>query len=133
MVYTRRFLFYIKYDLHPFDRDECINEEKRFDVFLSFSSDDKEHEKALKDYLKLRGYRICDYLKDFIIGENIFDDVENAIICSKRTVYVVTRNFIESKFCMFKFGMAVNVDMLANRKRLIIIMTILRTMICLRN
>ena len=66
---------------------------------------------------------VADYLhKYFMIGENIFDNMGNAIVRSKRTVCVVTRNFIQSKFCMFEFGMAVNVDMLANRKRLIVIM-----------
>ena len=122
VAYKKRFWFYLKYDLHPFDNDECVNEDKRFDVFLSFSSEDEELVKDLKDELNDQGYRICDHVRDFIIGQMIFDNMGYAILYSKRTICYVTRNFIESNFCKFEFDMAVNMDMQTNKKRLIVIM-----------
>ena len=45
-----------------------------------------------------------------------------AIVYSKRTLCIITTNFVENNFCKFKFDMSLHVDMASNRKRLVVIM-----------
>ena len=67
-----------------------------YDVFLSFSSDD--HSPSGLDVLnrlEAAGYRVCYHLRDFVAGLTIEANVVQAVQSSKRTICLLTRNFIQ--------------------------------------
>ena len=96
IVYRLRVKLYTKWKFHPFDRDECLREDMDYDVFLSCSSDDNlPHGNRIRELLEQQGYRVCYPPRDFIAGDSISDNIYNAVVRSKRTVCLLTSNFIQ--------------------------------------
>jgi protein toll len=77
-----------------------------FDVFLSGSKDDDtEHLLPLFERLESRGYRVCYHVRDFVPGELVTTNIGNAVEKSKRTVCLLTENFIRrSAINMYYFS-----------------------------
>jgi len=95
VVFRLRVRVYTRWKLHPFDRDECVGEDMDFDVFLSCSSDDNlPHANEIRQRLEERAYRVCYPPRDFLAGDTICDNIYRAIVTSKRTVCVLTENFV---------------------------------------
>jgi len=96
VVYLLRVRLYKRWKFHPFDRDECIGEDMDYDVFLCCSSDDNSsHGLRLLQLMESKGYRVCYHLRDFIAGGLIMDNIHQSIVRSKRTVCLLSRNFIQ--------------------------------------
>ena len=67
VVYRLRVKLYARWKFHPFDRDECLDEDMGFDVFLSCHSDDNlPHGNDIRVQLEQRGYRVC-YLPEIFL------------------------------------------------------------------
>ena len=96
VVYRLRVKLYTRWKFHPFDRDECPGENMDYDVFLSCSSNDNlPHGNRIRQQLEQRGYRVCYPPRDFLGGGTIFDNIYNAVVRSKRTVCLLTSNFLQ--------------------------------------
>ena len=108
---------YIK--LHPFDKDECENEDMEFDVFLSCANDDRGFGRPLLAYMEEQGYKVCYHERDFLPGTPIFENIENAITRSKRVVCLVSNHFIKSGYCMAEFSISHNRDVQMRKNRLV--------------
>jgi len=94
VVHRLRVKLYTRWNFHPFDRDECRGEVMDYDVFLCCSSEDDESvSRAVLDRLEANGYRVCYHYRDFMPGL-ILDNIEAAVKRSKRTVCLLTANFI---------------------------------------
>lgn len=94
-IYRFRFLLFVRWKFHPFDRDECEGEDMEYDVFLSAcSEDERDHVNRIIDSLESLGYSVCYHTRDFNAGETIENNMRRAVERSKRTVCVVTDNFI---------------------------------------
>jgi len=95
LVYRLRFRLYLKWKFHPFDRDECIGEDLDYDVFLSCSSeDDDPHGLRILSHIELKGYRVCYHERDFLPGQLITENMVHGTERSKRTVCLVSNNFV---------------------------------------
>jgi len=95
-VYRLRVRLYRRWRFHPFDRDECVGEDMDYDVFLCCSSaDHREHGLRILEVIEAYGYRVCFHERDFLPGQLITDNVGQSIERSKRTVCVVTNNFLQ--------------------------------------
>ena len=96
IVYRLRVKLYTRWKFHPFDRDECPGEDMDYDVFLSCSSDDNlPHGNGIRQQLEQRGYRVCYPPRDFVAGVSIHENIYNAVVRSKRTVCLLTSNFLQ--------------------------------------
>jgi TIR domain len=94
-LYRVRVQLYMKWNIHPFDQDECIGEDMEYDVFLSSSSQDYEtHTRNILDELESRGFKVCFHERDFHGGESIEVNMCRAIERSKRTLCLVSENFL---------------------------------------
>ena len=109
---------YVK--LHPFDRDECIGEDVDYDAFLSCSS--KDIELGILQLLEKEGCKVCYHENDFTPGGTISENIINAIAKSKRTICVLTRNFIESGWCMEEFRQSHYRDLEKKKTRLVVVL-----------
>ena len=51
-------------------------------------------------------FRLCFHERDFMPGATIEENVLKAIECSRKTIVVLSRNFLQSKWCEFELQMA---------------------------
>ena len=94
-VYCLRIRLFKRWKFHPFDRDECVGEDMDYDVFLCCSSeDDTPHGLRILELMESKGYRVCYHERDFLPGERVTDNMIQSIIRSKRTVCLLSRNFL---------------------------------------
>ncbi|XP_063446892.1 toll-like receptor 13 [Mytilus trossulus] len=79
-----------------------------FEAFISYS--DEEQDFLFKDVIpnleQKESLKICVHQRDFLPGEDITQNITNAIHESKKTVCIITRSFLDSYYCMFEFNMA---------------------------
>jgi len=86
----------ITWKFHPLGRDECLGEDMDYDVFISCSSNDNlPHGNDIRERLEQCGYRVCYPPRDFVAGELIFVNIDNAVARSKRTVCLLTPHFLQ--------------------------------------
>jgi len=94
-VYRLRVRLYRRWKFHPFDRDECVGEDMDYDVFLCCSAqDDRPHGRRILERIEANGYRVCYHERDFRPGQLITDNMGHAIERSKRTVCLISSNFL---------------------------------------
>ena len=106
-----RLKLYTRWKFHPFDRDECPGEDMDYDVFLCCSSlDDQTSGGRILDSMEASGYRVCYHERDFMPGL-IVDNISASVTRSKRTICLLTSNFIQrfanvsffNVFCLLLF------------------------------
>jgi len=96
-----RVKLYTRWKFHPFDRDECPGEDMDYDVFLCCSSLDEEPTgNRILDSIEANGYRVCYHERDFMPGL-IVDNIVASVTRSKRTVCLLTNNFIQRSANVF--------------------------------
>ena len=121
-TYKYRHWLFIKYDLHPFEIDECVGESVDYDLFLSYANEDEQFveqfvNKLENDHL----FIVCYHRRDFCAGVPSLENMERAVTRSKRTVCYLTANYLKSEWCMWEFMMALNLDLEYKRHRLIVV------------
>jgi len=96
VVYRLRVRLYKRFKFHPFNRDECVGEDMDFDVYLCCSSEDHNpHGLHILEMIESRGYRDCYHLRDFLAGGAITENMIQSVVRSKRTVCLVSNNFLQ--------------------------------------
>eukprot|EP00061_Rhincodon_typus_P018186 g47253.t1 len=84
----------------------------KFDAYLCFSSNDIEWvTNSLLQYLdsqfnEKNKFQICFEDRDFIPGEDHITNIRDAIWSSKKTVCIVTRQFLKDGWCVEAFNIA---------------------------
>jgi len=95
VIFKLRVKFYRRWKFHPFDRDECVGEDMDYDVFLCSSSEDHNpHALRILGEMEGNGYRVCYHERDFLPGQLITDNMGHGIERSKRTVCLISENFL---------------------------------------
>ncbi len=116
-----RVWLYAKTQWHPFDLDECIGENKAYDVFISYAEEDQVWVMDLIDRLEAEGYKTLFHKRDFLPGMPTTENVGKAVMDSKRTVCVLTPDFVKSAMCNWEFVSVLNNDLLDNKRRLVLL------------
>ncbi len=85
-------------------------EERKYDVFIAYNLEDIGF---VKDELLNRlenaaepPFKICIHHRDFEVGDWITNNIMKAVAASKRTIIVLSQNFINSQWCRFEFAQA---------------------------
>lgn len=112
-------LFYRANDCDKTERD------KLFDAFISYSSKDEAFVSEELAPLLEHGdpsYKLCLHYRDFPVGAYIADTIVQAVESSRRTIMVLSENFIKSEWCRFEFKSAHHQVLRDRRRRLIVIL-----------
>ena len=95
IIYRLRVKLYTRWKFHPFDRDECLGDDMEYDVFFCCSSMDHDpHALRIVQTIESKGYRVCYHERDFLPGQLITESISRAIERSKRTICLLSRNFL---------------------------------------
>ena len=119
---TFRFKIFKYTKIHLFDRDECEGENMDYDVFLSRSSEDEEFAEELIALLEREGYTVCYPDRDFMPGSIINDNIVQSIYKCKRVMCLLTKDFVQSNYCMEEFRIARLRDLEMGKKRTILLL-----------
>ncbi|XP_045499162.1 toll-like receptor Tollo [Colias croceus] len=112
-------LFYKASDV---DRDD---KEKLYDAFVSYSSKDEAWVTEKLAPVLERGdpaYKLYLHYRDFPVGGYVADNIIQAVESSRRTIMVLSENFIKSEWCRFEFKSAHHQVLRDRRRRLIVIL-----------
>ncbi|XP_060726627.1 toll-like receptor 21 [Tachysurus vachellii] len=78
-----------------------------YDAFISYNSADLEWVmEELLPNLEGSGFRVCLHHRDFEPGRNIVDNIVAAVYNSRKTVCVVSQNFLRSEWCSLEIQLA---------------------------
>ncbi|XP_077863724.1 uncharacterized protein LOC102803639 [Saccoglossus kowalevskii] len=86
-------------------------EEKTYDAFISYNSADQNWVlRNLVPCLESDEYKfnICVDYKNFIPGKCIIDNIMDSIQESRKTILVLSENFVNSEWCYFEMNMALH-------------------------
>ncbi|KAM3873270.1 toll-like receptor 21 [Diretmus argenteus] len=81
----------------------------KYDAFVSYNSSD-EHWVLDQLLPNLEGngssFKLCLHHRDFELGRDIVDNIVSAVYGSRRTICVVSRNFLQSEWCSLEIQLA---------------------------
>ncbi|XP_030751575.1 toll-like receptor 6 [Sitophilus oryzae] len=106
--------------------EEQQDKDRLFDAYVSYSVKD---EGFVSQVLApgLEGgdpcYRLCLHYRDFNVSAYVADTIIEAVESSRRTIIVLSKNFLHNEWCRFEFKSALHEVLKDRRKRLIFIVT----------
>ncbi|XP_054718797.1 toll-like receptor Tollo [Uloborus diversus] len=132
VVYRREMgvWFYAKYGIRLFQggntrRGHSVgDEDKLFDAFVSYSKKDEAFvTQILAPELEcgVPAYRLCLHYRDLPGGGYMSDVIVEAMESSRRTVLILSENFLKSEWCRFEFRSAHREVLSACQHRLLVI------------
>ena len=130
LVYWKRKEFqawiFVRFGLRIVNKNKNINEVgRKYDAFVSYSSKDEHvvvHELAPRLEEGNKPYRLCLHYRDFPVGECIADTIIESIEASKRTLMLISENFLSSEWCRYEFQTAHHHILKENTHRLIMVL-----------
>lgn len=130
-------VLYYKYELQIkiwlYNRNLCmrflveddLDKNKEYDVFVSYSHKDSEFvEKGLVPILEKApfGFKLCLHYRDWTPGSFITQNIANSVAKSRRTLIVLTPNFLNSIWGKLEFRTAHAEAMAEKRNRVILLL-----------
>ncbi|XP_065200516.1 toll-like receptor Tollo [Planococcus citri] len=123
-----RIWFYSKFGVrlfYPTSEIEMDDRDKLFDAFVSYSAKDEIFVAEELAPILENGdppYKLCLHYREFPIGGYLSDTIVQAVESSRRTIMVLSENFIKSEWSRYEFKSAHHQVLRDRRKRLIVIL-----------
>ncbi|GJQ74435.1 Tl [Trypoxylus dichotomus] len=116
---------YSKPVLMRFVTEDDLDKDKMYDAFVSFSHKNEEFvDKQLVRILENgpNPYKLCIHSRDWIVGEFIHTQIITSVQNSRRTIIVLSPDFLESEWATVEFRTAHTEAMREGRNRVIVIL-----------
>ncbi|XP_046380255.2 toll-like receptor 13 [Haliotis rufescens] len=84
------------------------SEDMKYDAFVSYSNEDGGwvHGQLLNFLEEEVGLRLCEHTRDFVPGKFIIDNVIEAMDTSRKTILVISNEYMQSDWCKFELQLA---------------------------
>ena len=94
----------------------------KYDAFISYCMDDRfwVHDVLMKTLGDKYGFRLCIYLRDFLIGEAIVDEIQRGIRKSKAVIVILSENSLKSNYCKYELEVAYHQSIVSQKKLLVV-------------
>ncbi|XP_059150135.1 toll-like receptor Tollo [Physella acuta] len=119
-------LCFTRFGLRVFKMAKGIDDNERpYDAFISYSNKDEEfviQQLAPRLENGHKKFRLCVHYRDFPVGACIAETIVRSVEASKRTILVVSDNFLDSEWCRFEFQTAHQQVLNERRNRVILIL-----------
>lgn len=134
LVLTLLFVVSFKTEIRiwMYSRDMCmcwisedeIDKDRMYDAFICYSEKDEHFVQILVDKLETgrNPYKLCLHFRDWHPGEFISKQVVTSVDKSKRSVFILTNNFLDSVCSRLEFRAAHSASMKEKRSRVVIIL-----------
>ncbi|XP_078604042.1 uncharacterized protein LOC144877854 isoform X2 [Branchiostoma floridae x Branchiostoma japonicum] len=101
-----------------------LGEHEKYHVFFCYSSADAPWVKAMIQKLESDEYcfKCCIYERDFIPGDSIINNIARSIQESQKTVFVLSRDFVDSKWCEFERQLVMSENLTEKNRKIIPVM-----------
>ncbi|XP_046551631.1 toll-like receptor 4 isoform X1 [Haliotis rubra] len=122
-----RYLYYLVRIKHrgylAAEEEEDGGPQFEFDAFISYADEDRGF--VVEDMRRIlegqHGLRLCIHHRDFLVGEAIAANILHAIRSSRRTVIILSRNFLKSYWCKYEVEMAKMESIYTGRNTLLVV------------
>ncbi|KAK9891329.1 hypothetical protein WA026_014572 [Henosepilachna vigintioctopunctata] len=104
--------------------EEHLDEDKIFDIFVSYSHKDGDfvfEQLAPRLEKGPHAYKLCLHERDWIPGESIMNNIAYSVMNSRRTLIILSPNFLESVWAKMEFRSAHAEAMRERRNRIILV------------
>ena len=116
-AYCHRYRWKLQYIWHVkmqfFERNPSLHEDRHYmyDAFVAYAGQDSGWVRSkLIEELEFgeKPYKLCIHERDFIPGYFISDNIITAVKSSRKVIFVVSKQFIKSKWCDFESKVALS-------------------------
>lgn len=105
-----RYFYYMtksRYHGYKSVRGEDEQTDFKYDAFVSYADKDLRFVQQMTSKLEgEKGIRLCIHHRDFVPGYDIAENIITAINKSRKTILILSPNFIESEWCMYELRIA---------------------------
>ncbi|XP_026724543.1 protein toll-like [Trichoplusia ni] len=124
-IYSHEILIYIiDHGLFPCCfKDDLTDIDKEFDVFISFAHKDRNYLRELLPKIENDfGQKTCLHYRDWYAGDLIPTQIKRSVENSRKTLILLSRNFLESHYANMEFQAAHNLALNQGKTRVILIL-----------
>ncbi|XP_066298931.1 toll-like receptor Tollo [Branchiostoma lanceolatum] len=123
LCYNRKYLqvwMYMKCGWRFDPKDD--GDDKTYDAFISYSNrDELVVIQELSPELQKRGFKLCLHYRDFPVGACIATTIIESVEASRRTIILLSQNFVDSEWCALEFKAAHRQVLEDRRNRIVVI------------
>uniref|UniRef100_A0A8C4N5L5 TIR domain-containing protein n=1 Tax=Eptatretus burgeri TaxID=7764 RepID=A0A8C4N5L5_EPTBU len=102
--------YFVQAWVHERRTDRTREERYQYDAFVSYSSNDEQwvFNELLENLERANPphFKLCLHHRDFEVGKFIVDNIADSIRNSRKTICVVSRNFLQSEWCNMELQLA---------------------------
>lgn len=113
---------HVKHNFHILFAETASDGEMKYDVFVTFSNKDSQWvTNNLVPLLERNRLKYCIHSRDFELGRALVDNMAESVYSSRKVLAVMSRNYMDSKFCRGELEMALHRSRVAHEGSLLVV------------
>uniref|UniRef100_T1GBC3 TIR domain-containing protein n=1 Tax=Megaselia scalaris TaxID=36166 RepID=T1GBC3_MEGSC len=104
--------------------EDEVDKDRTYDAFVCFQEKDEHFVERIVEVLESgpNPYKLCIHFRDWMVGEYISAQIVKSVENSKRTIFIITSNFLDSVWSRLEFRTACAASLREKIPRIIVIL-----------